>query len=152
MLEEDEKMEKIIDNISLEKIIESFEVRSVLEGNATFRAALNTPDTRKLEEYVEQMDHCASGEEFLRINTLFHNEIFRISNAATHAEFVKILVDREPLTMVVLTQKDRLRINEEHRDIVRALRAADGNRAELAAKQHVLHVMADCVDRINAGE
>lgn len=135
-------------DLGVDKIIESFEVRSVLEGNAAFRAALTKPDTQKLEEYVKLMDHCADGPEFLDINLKFHKELFRLSDATTHAELVEILWNRIPLENVATTQEDRLRINDEHKAIVEALKDADANRSELVAKQHVLHVMADCVDHI----
>ena len=139
-------------NLSLDAIIESFEVRSVLEGNAAFRAALTKPDTTLLESYLKQMDHCKSGHDFLDINLLFHNELFRLSNASIHAELIKILWDRIPLELVAGTQLDRVKINAEHKAIVDALKDADPFKSELSAKHHVLHVMADCVDRINTSK
>ncbi len=138
--------------LSLDAIIESFEVRSVLEGNAAFRAALTKPDTTLLESYLKQMDHCKSGHEFLEINLLFHNELLRLSDATIHAELIKILWDRIPLELVAGTQLDRVKINAEHKAIVDALKDANPSRSELLAKHHVLHVMADCVDRLNASK
>jgi DNA-binding GntR family transcriptional regulator len=136
-------------NLSLDKIIESFEVRSVLEGNAAFRAALTKPDTALMDGYLKQMDHCKSGHDFLEINLLFHNELFRLSDATIHAELVEILWKSIPLELVANTQLDRVKINAEHKAIVDALKDADPFKSELAAKHHVLHVMADCVDRMN---
>jgi DNA-binding GntR family transcriptional regulator len=135
-------------NLSIDKIIESFEVRSVLEGNAAFRAALTKPDTTLMENYLKQMDHCKSGHDFLEINLLFHNELFRLSDASIHAELIKILWDRIPLELVANSQIDRVKINAEHKEIVNALKDADPFRSELSAKHHVLHVMADCVDKL----
>jgi len=136
--------------LSIDKVIESFEVRSVLEGNAAFRAALTKPNTTLLEGYLKQMDHCRNGHDFLEINLLFHNELFHLSNATVHADMVKILWESIPLELVANTQLDRVKINAEHKDIVHALKDADPFKSELAAKHHVLHVMADCIDRMES--
>lgn len=136
-------------HLSLDKIIESFEVRSVLEGNAAFRAALTKPDTTLLETLLKQMDHSKSGHDFLEINLLFHKELFRLSDAVIHAELVKILWERIPLELVANTHIDRIKINAEHKALVEALKDADPFKSELVAKHHVLHVMADVVDRMD---
>jgi DNA-binding GntR family transcriptional regulator len=139
-------------NLSLDKIIECFEVRSVLEGNAAFRAALTRPETTLLDSLLKQMEHSKSGHEFLEINMLFHNELFRLSDASIHAELIKILWERIPLELVATTHADRIKINAEHKALVDALKDADPFKSENIAKHHVLHVMADCVDRIQAKE
>ncbi|MGB7594031.1 MAG: FCD domain-containing protein [Erysipelotrichaceae bacterium] len=138
--------------LSLDKIIECFEVRSVLEGNAAFRAALKHPDTTLLESLLKQMELSKSGPEFLEINLLFHNELFRLSDATIHAELIKVLWERIPLELVANTQTDRVKINAEHKALVDALKDADAFKSENIAKHHVLHVMADCIDRMRANQ
>jgi DNA-binding GntR family transcriptional regulator len=139
-------------NLSLDKIIEAFEVRSVLEGNAAFRAALKHPDTALLESLLKQMDQSKSGPEFLEINLLFHNELFHMSDATIHAELIKILWERIPLELVANTALDRVKINAEHKALVDALKDADPFKSENIAKHHVLHVMADCIDRMRSNQ
>jgi DNA-binding GntR family transcriptional regulator len=131
---------------------EIFETRIALEGYATRLAAerATAEDLAELEGYVTDMD---SGEriarsEMNRLNQLFHRRIVELSGN----EFFVAMHERTQfrhwnLRLPVTFMQDQLaRTAAQHHEILAALKARDGDRAERAAREHIeatLRIVAD---------
>ena len=120
-----------------------YQLRALLEGYAARRAAtrVNEVDLAGLWSSCERFDHLADADvrELVRENLLFHNVILDACGSARVAHFVRKVIEL-PLVYksYIWYSPDQRRISAHyHRQIVRALEAGDGERAELIMKEHV---------------
>jgi DNA-binding FadR family transcriptional regulator len=122
------------------------EVRRCLEVPAARLAAArrDNKDVDKLRLILEHEEHASSVEEAIRGDTDFHCEIAR---ATGNTLFVRLVEDlREILkeqTMAVSTLRNRaVSISHEHRAVLEAISAGDGDAAAAAMNAHL-----DAVER-----
>lgn len=127
----------VISPITLKDAQDLFDLRALLEPVAARRAAgqVDPAQLRRLDDLCRAQYHLGdrdSAEEFLRANTEFHVTVARASGNDIMAEVIANLLDREErLNHLSHMLHDR---NEdayhEHQELVEALVAGDGARAE----------------------
>jgi len=120
-------------------------LRIALEGVATRMAAANidSDSLSRLDEIVDQhaqMTHEAH-EQRVVLNTEFHNIII---NACRYDRLISLIEDYREIFLNLqivrnYTQRDFRLALRQHKDIVEALRARDGERAEIAMRRHLEH-------------
>ncbi|MFT4266877.1 MAG: GntR family transcriptional regulator [Xenophilus sp.] len=129
-----------------------FETRIAIEGYATRLAAerASTDQLAELEGYVVEMD---AGEriprsEMNRLNQAFHHRIVELSGNEFFVEMHERTQFRHwNLRLPVTFMQDQLaRTAAQHHEILDALKARDGDRAERASREHIettLRIVAD---------
>jgi DNA-binding GntR family transcriptional regulator len=129
----------VIPPITLKDAQDLFELRLLLEPVAARRAAgrVDQAQLKRLDELCRaqyRLGDRESAEAFLRANTEFHVTVARASGNTLLAEVIATLLDREErLNHISHVLADR---NEdayhEHHELIEALVAGDGDRAERA--------------------
>jgi DNA-binding GntR family transcriptional regulator len=127
----------VIPAITLKDAQDLFELRLVLEPMAARRAAgrVDQAQIRRVNELCcahYELGNRESVEAFLRANTEFHVTVARASGNALLAEVIASLLDREErLNHIAHLLHDRNdAAYHEHHELVEALIAGDGERAE----------------------
>jgi DNA-binding GntR family transcriptional regulator len=127
----------VVPAITLKDAQDLFDLRLLLEPAAAKRAAgrVDAVQLRRLDELCRaryKPGHRESAETFLRANTEFHVTVARASGNALMAEVIRNLLDREErLNHLAHMLNDRnADAYHEHHDLVEALIAGDGVRAE----------------------
>jgi DNA-binding GntR family transcriptional regulator len=120
-----------------------YQLRALLEGYATRRAAANITEAalESLEASCDRFEELMDSEvqELVKENLLFHNVILEASRSRRVAELVRKVIEL-PLVYrsYIWYSVDQRRISAHyHRQITKALRSRDGERAELVMKEHV---------------
>jgi DNA-binding GntR family transcriptional regulator len=131
-------------HLSREDIEETFGIRCVLESYAARLAALNhkKEDLVPLEEKIREFQAClAKGrlEELPRINTEFHNLLYALSRSPKLIKLINDLRDQiYRFRRVLLKIDDWARTsNEDHRNMLEAIRKRDAIRVEKLVKEHI---------------
>lgn len=130
----------VVTGVTVEQVLDTFDLRLVLEGAAAERAAAHMSDEAlreltKLQDY----DHCCDGcgvvsnrLETMRHSLDFHVLIARSSGNAMLAEQIeKLLRASRRITSLGF-------VYGEHKKIISALKARDGARARRAMEEHLL--------------
>ena len=120
-----------------------YQLRALLEGYATRRAAANITEAalESLEASCDRFEELMDSEvqELVKENLFFHNVILEASRSRRVAELVRKVIEL-PLVYrsYIWYSVDQRRISAHyHRQITKALRSRDGERAELVMKEHV---------------
>ncbi len=136
----------IVKGLSLEDIRDIFDIRMKIEGLAAKRAAANiTPDQLKelkeVVEFEEFYTQKGDAEQILKLDTKFHEIIFRASGSR--------LLDRTLTSFHHYIQRARnlsLKDNErakkaliEHMAIMEAIRLGDKEKAEALMSEHIFN-------------
>lgn len=137
-------------------IYQAIEIRGTLEGLAARYAAEGSPATslldemdacvRELDHVVERLDQMVDQDDYIKPNDRFHSLLIEASGsimvarslekikalpfAAANA-FVKSLSLNKPAVRRILTVAQ-----EQHREIVKAIRQKKGTRAQALAHEH----------------
>jgi DNA-binding GntR family transcriptional regulator len=119
-------------------------LRALLEGHAARRAGarITEAEVQQLGESCQRFDALDPGEdlrELVRENLFFHSTILDVAGSARLASMVRRVIQL-PLVYksYIWYSPDQKRISSHyHRQIVNALEAGDGERAELIMKEHV---------------
>ncbi len=133
-------------DVTVEDVREIYMVRSALEEFATEVAAprLVAADTNRLEESVQKMAvACQRGQSrrYRALDEEFHMFLYRKAGNKLLYTLIEALWSRYPRD-VLWTVPGRLRESqEEHRRIMRAVRAADAARAGAFMRGHILSAM-----------
>lgn len=144
-----------IASITLKYVTELFDLRLLLEPPAARRAAGRISDEQRQrltalrQAHYQPRDH-ASAQAFLSANTEFHVTIAEASGNSLLASMVRSLLERVERVhhMSHLLYDRNAEAQREHEELLDALLASDGERAEclmreqvLAAKQFVVETM-----------
>lgn len=134
----------IVAELSSEEIEELYAVRAVLEGlSARLAVHMMLPkDFIRLEQIQEKLEDSTSKrniDELVRLNLVFHDAILRVTKNATLIGFMgQIHNSLRRVSHTTLGYPGRAKETiGEHRNLIDALRAADADRAETAARHHV---------------
>jgi DNA-binding GntR family transcriptional regulator len=124
---------------------EVYELRALLEGYAARRAAtrITAEDLARLDKSCDRFDALRAEDDLrdvVKENLLFHSLILEVAGSVRLAALVRTVVE------IPLVYKSFYRYSPEqklisqhyHRQLARALRAGDAERAELIMKEHVL--------------
>lgn len=123
------------------EVMELYEMRSVLEGTAARLAARSASDI-EIEELIALNDDLAAAgnsETASILNRQFHQALLH----STKNRFLAKSMDSLQKSLMILgpttlTHPDRAaRAIEEHKDILVAIRARDGDAAERAMRAHI---------------
>jgi DNA-binding GntR family transcriptional regulator len=119
-----------------------YQLRALLEGFAARRAAARMTEEQvaELRASCERFDRLGGDvREIVRENMYFHNTILDAADSARLGQMVRKTIEL-PLVYksYISYSPDQQRISAHyHRQIVRALSARDGERAEIVMKEHV---------------
>ena len=135
-----------------------YDLRALLEGHAARRAGakITRPEVLLLQESCERFDALGPGEdlrELVQENLFFHSTILDVAGSARLAGMVRRVIQL-PLVYksYIWYSPDQKRISSHyHRQIVKALDAGDGERAELVMKEHVFEARDLLVAELRAG-
>ncbi len=127
----------------LDHLEDLYRLRALLEGHAARRAAANISrdelaDLQESSDRFEALED-ADVEEFVQENLHFHNVILDACGSPRLAAFVRKVTEL-PLvykSYTWYTPEQRRLSAHYHRQIVRALQARDGERAERLLKEHI---------------
>lgn len=145
----------VVRKFTLQEVQHAIELRGALEGVACRFAAEHRDDTGldALDATVDELDRILHGQpessttfdEYVRLNAQFHEQLVRVAKnplLGRLIEQVQGLPFASPSAFVQTqaTSAESLRIlivaQEHHRTIAQAIRAGDGSRAELLAREH----------------
>jgi len=131
-------------HLSREDIEETFGIRCVLESYAARLAALNhrEEDLIPLEEKIREFQACLTKgrpEELPRINTEFHNFFYALSRSPKLIKLINDLRDQIYRFRRILLKMDNMArtSNEDHRNMLEAIRQRDVDRVENLVKEHI---------------
>lgn len=126
---------------SIEELKELFEVRTVLESAAVERAAPHFPpeDLRQLGMLIEQMEAAPTGTAFNRLNQQFHDACYLPNGLPRLLSLLgQIRSQATPYTeMMLTTPEHRKQAQEQHRELLIALRDRDAERAVRIIRAHL---------------
>lgn len=133
---------------SLEDIQDIYEIRSVLEGLCARRAAVrvNKEQLEELEEILYLTDfHAQKGhtEQMVELDSRFHELLYEAcaSKVLEHAlrDYHHYLERVRKVTLA--SEKRSVESNNEHKEILEALKEHDAKKAEAYANRHILNTM-----------
>jgi DNA-binding GntR family transcriptional regulator len=132
---------------SLEDVEEIYTLRSVLEGQAAFRAA-----TRIDDDEIDVLTQCADRidellayteerqtAEIVKANHRFHNTILHASHSERLSKMLSLLVDI-PITLQTFekySDRDIARSNHHHRELIDAFKTQDPHWAQKVMETHL---------------
>jgi DNA-binding GntR family transcriptional regulator len=139
-----------VSEITVQSVIEIFEIRAVLEGLAARQATANfSPDDLQQAEklLILQADLLARGDlsDASEVNHQFHSLIVQRSNNQ-HLRSMLANLDDHIQRYRVLSKAQRGAQStsvQEHRHVLDAIRAGDGDGAEAAMKTHLRNVLTE---------
>jgi DNA-binding GntR family transcriptional regulator len=122
-----------------------YELRAVLEGHAARRAAtrVTADDVRRLEESCTRFEQLRAEDDLrdqVTENLFFHNVILDVAASDRLRDLVRKVIE-VPLvykSYYWYSVEQKLISEHYHRQLTRALRVGDAERAELLMKEHVL--------------
>lgn len=129
-----------VKNWTREEVVEILILREVLEGLAARLAAerLTDKDIRRLEQYFE--DYAAGLVDYAQADERFHADLIRACGSTRLVGLIRNLSDNlQMLDMRRVNFSFPGRIKEslaEHRRIIEAFKAGDGELAEKRAREH----------------
>jgi DNA-binding GntR family transcriptional regulator len=139
----------VVVGVSTEDALEIYAIRAVLEGFAAGLAAQKRTDRelRRLKMMLLEMEENIQLGKIARLHMLhtnFHTYIAKIShNPKLYQLIVSLREYVESFTDMSYFWPDRLQgLWAEHVEIVVAIREADVDRAERAARKHLMHLQA----------
>jgi DNA-binding GntR family transcriptional regulator len=140
-----------------EDLDDLYQLRALLEGHATRRAATRISDEEvaQLRESCDRFEELNPEEtlrELVRENLFFHNTILEVAGSARLAAMVRKVIEL-PLVYksYIWYSPDQKRISVHyHRQIVNALAMRDAERAELVMKEHVFEARDLLVSQVRA--
>jgi DNA-binding GntR family transcriptional regulator len=137
-------------SFSVEEVWDTYDLRAVLEGHAARRAAgrINEREMFRLRELAEEMEDLTrrrfeDREEEIRLLVALNNEFHGTIVTASKNKRLERMIRRTielPLVFKAFfwyTPQERLVSNHYHRQILGALEAGDGERAEIVMREHV---------------
>ena len=145
LLRQDPKGGFYVVGLTREDIEEAFGIRGVLESYAARLATVRhqeeelAPLEEKLVEYRDCLDR-GHMEELPRINTDFHDLLYGLSRSPKLVKMINDLrVQIFRFRQVILKIEAMARAsNEDHRLMMEAIRARDGDRVEVLVREHIL--------------
>ena len=122
-----------------------YQLRALLEGYAARRAAgrISPDDIARLEKSCDRFDRLRAEDDLLDLvkeNLLFHSVVHEAAASDRLAALIRKVIEI-PLvykSFYWYSPEQKLISQHYHRQLTRALRLRDGERAELIMKEHVL--------------
>jgi DNA-binding GntR family transcriptional regulator len=136
-----------------------YQLRALLEGYAARRAAtrISPDDLARLEESCDRFDRLRAEDDLLDLvkeNLRFHSVIHEAAASDRLAALIRKVIEI-PLvykSFYWYSPEQKLISQHYHRQLTRALRLGDGERAELIMKEHVLEARDFLLAELGPGE
>lgn len=134
--------------VSDEDTEDIFGIRSVLEGYAAYLATLRATedDLRAMEGIVAKQEEClreGKTEEFLRLNTEFHDILYQAANSKKLMALINDLKDFIYRYRVLILRYDGMAAIsiQDHKDMIALMRAGNAKRVEKLVRKHIIRGM-----------
>jgi DNA-binding GntR family transcriptional regulator len=135
----------IVRSYAVDELDEMYQLRAVLEGYAARRAAtrISPEDVIRLEDSCARFDRLRAEDDLLDLvqeNLFFHNVILEAAASDRLGPMVRKVIDI-PLvykSFYWYSPEQKLISEHYHKQLTRALRLGDAERAELIMREHVL--------------
>ncbi len=122
-----------------------YQLRALLEGHAARRAAarISPADVTRLEKSCDRFDRLRAEDDLLDLvkeNLLFHSVVHEAAASDRLAALIRKVIEI-PLvykSFYWYSPEQKVISQHYHRQLARALKLGDGERAELIMKEHVL--------------
>jgi len=136
-----------------------YQLRALLEGYAARRAAtrISPDDVARLEESCDRFDRLRAEDDLLDLvkeNLRFHSVIHEAAASDRLAALIRKVIEI-PLvykSFYWYSPEQKLISQHYHRQLTRALRLGDGERAELIMKEHVLEARDFLLAELGSGD
>jgi DNA-binding GntR family transcriptional regulator len=130
--------------LSREEIVETFGIRSVLEGYAARLAAINhrpgqlKPLQQKIDEFQRLLDR-KHLKELPQVNAEFHDLLYALSDSPRLIRMIDALRDHiYRYRQIILKETGQARTsNEDHRLILESIRTRDAAGVEQLVREHI---------------
>lgn len=145
LIEAESHRRAVVRALSLERLCEIYEVRSLLEGFLIVRAmpSIDAERMRRLRELEQKMAKTRDHAAWLKLNARFHVMLFEEADSVTARDLVDQLRLRGERYTAMWSRGlgvDRVQeAGEEHRRILDAIEKGDAKLARREAETHVLH-------------
>lgn len=136
----------IVREFSNDDVIEHYELRALLEGEAAKKAAFLQTDTSKLEAYHATMIETQNSSDFREQNKLFHEEIWELSGGRRIKDLIETLWAHIPPVVMNIAPGCDERSTKEHAIILEAIKNKNSELASEAMKKHIMRSMQDYLD------
>lgn len=130
-------------------IVETFGIRSVLEGYAASLAAQNhrPEELRPLQEKIDEFQRLLDRHQLkalAKVNTDFHDLLYRLSKSPRLIAMIAALRDQIfRYRQIILKEARRARIsNEDHKLMLKYIRRRDAAGVERLVREHILRGQA----------
>jgi DNA-binding GntR family transcriptional regulator len=142
-----------------EEIEDMYELRALLEGHATRRAAtrISKAEVRRLRESNERFARLRAADdlrELIEENLVFHNTILEAAGSERLSQLVRKVIEL-PLVYRAYywySPEQKLISDHYHQQLARALEERDAERAELIMKEHVFEARDFLIARLKEKE
>jgi DNA-binding GntR family transcriptional regulator len=135
--------------LSRQDIVETFGIRSVLEGYAARLAAINyqADDLKPLEAKIDEFERLLRRNQLRGlpdVNTQFHDLLYALSRSPRLVGMIDALRDHIfRFRQIILRDASRARIsNDDHRLILEHIRGRDAEGVERLVREHILRGQA----------
>ena len=135
-----------------------YQLRALLEGHAARRAAarISPADVTRLEKSCDRFDRLRAEDDLLDLvkeNLLFHSVVHEAAASDRLAALIRKVIEI-PLvykSFYWYSPEQKVISQHYHRQLARALKLGDGERAELIMKEHVLEARDFLLAQIGHG-
>ena len=131
--------------LSREEIVETFGIRSVLEGYAARLAAINHQpgQLKRLKEKIDEFQRLLDAKHLKglpQVNTEFHDLLYALSNSPRLIRMIDALRDHiYRYRQIILKEAGQAQIsNADHRLILESIRTRDAEGVEQLVREHIL--------------
>jgi DNA-binding GntR family transcriptional regulator len=132
-------------SLNRQDIVETFGIRSVLEGYAARLAALNyrTGDLRALEAKIDEFERLLARKQLKglpEVNTEFHDLLYALSHSPRLIGMIDALRDHIfRFRQILLKDVRQARVsNQDHRRIIEHIRQRDAEGVERLVREHIV--------------
>jgi DNA-binding GntR family transcriptional regulator len=130
--------------ITDEDIDEVFGIRGILEGYAAYLATtrVTDEDIRSLEEIVSKEEQCLKKgelEECIRLNTEFHDRLYRIAQSAKLYSIINDLRDYiYRYRIIILRYEGMVEVSiKDHREMIVLMKSKRATKVERLVRKHI---------------
>jgi DNA-binding GntR family transcriptional regulator len=135
----------IVLGLNREDIVETFGIRSVLEGYAARLAAIKhkpeelIPLDKKIEEFQKYLDKKQLAP-LLKVNTEFHDLLYDLSKSPKLIHIINGLRDQIYRFRQIILKEDKVAkmSNDDHRKMLKLIRRRDADGVDKIVRDHIL--------------
>jgi DNA-binding GntR family transcriptional regulator len=130
-------------SMSFAELAESYRIRELLETEAIQRSVpiLTKPDISRMQEAMRDMERAHRRDDvpsLTNANRRFHFTLFEAAEMPRMADMIRVLWESSDRyrSLYFSAREHRRRVNDEHREIMAAVRSHDADRAVELLREH----------------